>query len=175
MSFEITGKLIQKYPTQNVNERFRKREFVLELEDNVNGNVYTNYAKMQLVQQKCDLLDRYNEGDIVKVNFNIKGNKWERDGETRYITSLDAWRLENGTLDAAGGSGGDQYNQSYSQAQGGGGGYNAGGGYNQGGNAGGYNQGGGNRGGGYGQGPAQGAPAGGSSNVADSNADDLPF
>jgi single-stranded DNA-binding protein len=171
MSFEITGKLIHKYETQQVNDRFRKREFVLELEDNVNGNVYTNYAKMQLVQQKCELLDRYNEGDIVKVNFNIKGNKWERDGETRYITSLDAWRLEAGTLDAQGGAG-DQSNQGYNQQQGAGG-YNAGG-YNGGGGA---NRGGYNQGGGYSQGPAQGAPAnaGGSSSVADSNADDLPF
>ena len=167
MSFEITGKLIHKYETQQVNDRFRKREFVLELEDNVNGNVYTNYAKMQLVQQKCELLDRYNEGDIVKVNFNIKGNKWERDGETRFITSLDAWRLEAGTLDPQG-SAGDQSNQGYSQQQGAGG-YNAG--------AGGYGSGGGASRGGYSQGPAQGAPAnaGGSSSVSDSNADDLPF
>lgn len=171
MSFEITGKLIQKYPIQTVNERFRKREFVLELEDNVNGNVYTNYAKMQLVQQKCELLDRYNEGDIVKVNFNIKGNRWERDGEVRFITSLDAWRLENGTLEAAGaGAGADQ-------------GYNQGGGYNQGYNnsngGGGYNSSAGNRnGGGYNQGGNMGAPnsaPAGAGSVSDANADDLPF
>lgn len=165
MSFEITGKLIQKYPIQTVNERFRKREFVLELEDNVNGNIYTNYAKMQLVQQKCELLDRYNEGDIVKVNFNIKGNRWERDGEVRFITSLDAWRLEAGTLEPAAG-GAEGYNQGggYNQGQGGGGNANGGGGYNNG----------GNRGGGYNQGATNNAPAGAGS-VSDASADDLPF
>ncbi len=176
MSFEITGKLIQKYPIQTVNERFRKREFVLEIEDNVNGNIYTNYAKMQLVEQKCELLDRYNEGDIVKVNFNIKGNRWERDGEVRFITSLDAWRLEAGTLEpAAAGGGGEGYNQ--------GGGYNnggQGGGYNNGGGGGGgsYNNAGGNRAaGGYNQGGNQAAPnsAPASGSVSDANADDLPF
>ena len=170
MSFEITGKLIQKYPIQTVNERFRKREFVLELEDNVNGNIYTNYAKMQLVQQKCELLDRYNEGDIIKVNFNIKGNRWERDGEVRFITSLDAWRLENGTLEAAGAGGNEGYNQGGGYNGGQGGGSNNGAGYNNGGNRGGYNQG----GSGYNQGAANSAPAG-SGSASDASADDLPF
>jgi hypothetical protein len=95
MSLEITGKLLVKYDTQEVSERFRKREFVLELSDEVGGNVYTNYAKMQLVQGKCELLDQYQVGDLVKVNFNIKGTKWERDGKINYITNLDAWRIEH--------------------------------------------------------------------------------
>lgn len=95
MSLEVTGKLLIKYDTQQVNDRFKKREFVLELAEEINGNVYTNYAKMQLVQQKCDILDRFNEGDNVKVSFNIKGNKWERDGKVNFITNLDAWRIES--------------------------------------------------------------------------------
>ena len=33
----------------------------------------------------------------VKVYFNIKGNKWERDGNVKYFTNLDA--LENRNLD----------------------------------------------------------------------------
>lgn len=95
MNLEVTGKLIEKYDTQNVSDRFRKREFVLELADEINGNVYTNYAKMQLVQNKCDILDRFNIGDVLKVNFNIKGTKYEKDGRTNYFSNLDAWRVEN--------------------------------------------------------------------------------
>ncbi len=95
MSFEITGKLIAINDTQQVSERFKKREFVLEIAEEINGNVYTNYAKMQLVQNKCDIIDNFNEGDSIKVNFNIKGNKWERDGKVNYITNLDAWRIEH--------------------------------------------------------------------------------
>ncbi len=94
MSLEVTGKLLLKYDTQQVSEKFKKREFVLELAEEINGTTYTNYAKMQLVQNKCEILDRYNVGDNVKVTFNIKGNKWERDGKVNYITSLDAWRIE---------------------------------------------------------------------------------
>jgi len=97
MSLEVTGKLLVKYDAQQVSEKFKKREFVLELAEEINGNIYTNFAKMQLVQAKCDIIDRFNEGDTVKVSFNIKGNRWERDGKVNYITNLDAWRMEAGT------------------------------------------------------------------------------
>lgn len=108
MSLEVTGKLLVKYDTQQVNERFKKREFVMELAEEINGNVYTNYAKMQLVQNKCEILDRFNEGDPIKVNFNIKGNRWERDGKVNYITNLDAWRIEPAGASAPNNAGGYQ-------------------------------------------------------------------
>lgn len=95
MSFELTGKLVAVNDTQQVSDRFKKREFVLEISEEINGNVYTNYAKMQLVQNKCEIIDNFSIGDNVKVSFNIKGNKWERDGNVNYITNLDAWRVEN--------------------------------------------------------------------------------
>lgn len=94
MSLEITGKIHEKYDTQQVSEKFKKRDFVLELKEEINGNIYTNFAKMQLVQNKCDILDRYAVGDTVKVSFNLKGNRLERDGKVNYITNLDAWKVE---------------------------------------------------------------------------------
>jgi hypothetical protein len=30
----------------------------------------------------------------VKIWFNLKGNKWERDGKVNYFTNLDAWKIE---------------------------------------------------------------------------------
>lgn len=97
MSLEVTGKLLVKYDTQQVSDKFKKREFVLELAEEINGNTYTNFAKLQLVQNKCDILDRFNTGEMLKVNFNIKGNSYvdKRDGQTKYITNLDAWRIEH--------------------------------------------------------------------------------
>ncbi|MBS1588281.1 MAG: DUF3127 domain-containing protein [Bacteroidetes bacterium] len=94
MSLEITGKLVVKYDTQQIKDTFKKREFVLDISEEVNGTVYNNYAKMQLTQAKCETLDTFNEGDILKVTFNIRGNRWEKDGKVNYITSLDAWRVE---------------------------------------------------------------------------------
>ena len=94
MSFEIIGKLIAKYDTVNRTESFRTREFVVEKSEEINNRTIVNYVKFQCVQDKTMILDRISMGDQVKVYFNIKGTKWEKEGRTNYITNLDAWRIE---------------------------------------------------------------------------------
>jgi hypothetical protein len=94
MSYELTGKLIAKFDTVQRSETFKTREFVVEKTDDINGRVISNYVKFQCVQDKTAIVDRVNVGEEVKVYFNIKGSKWEKDGKTNYITNLDAWRLE---------------------------------------------------------------------------------
>ena len=96
MNLEITGKLIQKDNISFVTDKFKKREFVLELTEDVNGTTHTNYAKMQLVQNKCEIIDKFNIGDIIKCNFNLKGTKWQKQGESKvsYFTQLDVWKIE---------------------------------------------------------------------------------
>lgn len=94
MSYEITGKLIAKYDTVQRTETFKTREFVIEKSEDIGGRVITNYVKFQSVQDKTALLDRYNLGDDIKVQFNIKGTKWNKSGVDNYITNLDAWRIE---------------------------------------------------------------------------------
>jgi hypothetical protein len=100
MSFEITGKLIAKFDTVQRSESFKTREFVIEKTDDINGRSFTNYIKFQCVQDKTSMPDKFNIGEEVKVQFNIKGSKWEKDGRTNYITNLDAWRMESVKLSA---------------------------------------------------------------------------
>lgn len=95
MSYEITGKLIAKMDTVNRNENFKTREFVIEKSEEGNGRTYTSFIKFQCVQDKTAMPDKFNLGDEVKVHFNIKGSRWEKDGRTNYITNLDAWRMES--------------------------------------------------------------------------------
>ncbi len=98
MSLEITGKLVVKYEPQEFGEKkFKTREFVLEMTEEISGSAYTNFAKMQLVQAKCDIIDRFNIGDMVKVSFNIRGRSYidKKDGSTKYISNMDAWRVES--------------------------------------------------------------------------------
>ena len=94
MKFELTGKLIEKFDTQVVSDRFKKREFVVQTDEDVNGNVYTETIKFQLVQDKCDILDAYSINDIINVSFNIKGKRWEKNGQVSYFNNLDAWRID---------------------------------------------------------------------------------
>ncbi len=94
-SFDVSGKLIEKYDVQQIKETFKKREFVVECPKEINGNVYHDYLKFQLTQDRCSLIDNMNEGDMIKVHFNLRGSKWTRqDGTIGYITNLEAWRLE---------------------------------------------------------------------------------
>lgn len=94
MSFEITGKLVAKYDTVQRTETFRTREFVIEKTEDIGGRMITNYVKFQSVQDRTSIIDRFNIGDDVKVSFNIKGTRWEKNGNVNYITNLDAWRVE---------------------------------------------------------------------------------
>jgi len=94
MSFEISGKLIEKYSTIQVSDRFKKREFVIESNASNGGMEFKDFIKFQLTQDKCNLVDNMNVNDEIKVSFNIRGNKWEKDGKINYFTNLDAWRID---------------------------------------------------------------------------------
>ncbi len=94
MSYEITGKLVAVFDIVQRTETFKTREFVIEKSEDIGGRVITNYVKFQCVQDKTAMPDRFNMGDDVKVQFNIKGTKWVKDGRENYITNLDAWRME---------------------------------------------------------------------------------
>lgn len=94
MAFEIAGKVVDIFPVNQVSDKFRKREFVIEKKDAAGGSVFVDYIKFQLVQDKCDLINESFLSEEVRVSFNIKGNRWERDGKVNYFTNLDAWKIE---------------------------------------------------------------------------------
>lgn len=94
MSYELTGKLLIKFDTTQRTESFKTREFVVEKSEDINGKVITNYIKFQCVQDRTNIIDRVNVGDEIKVHFNIRGSKWEKDGRVSYFNNLDAWRIE---------------------------------------------------------------------------------
>jgi hypothetical protein len=95
MSYEITGKLVAKFEIVQRSGTFKTREFVIEKTEDNNGRSFTSFIKFQCVQDKTAMPDRFNIGDEVKVQFNIKGTRWEKEGRVNYITNLDAWRMES--------------------------------------------------------------------------------
>jgi hypothetical protein len=94
MAFEITGKVIDISPVNQVSDKFKKREFVIEKKETGGAAVFIDYVKFQLVQDKVDLINESFLNEEVKIWFNLKGNKWERDGKINYFTNLDAWKIE---------------------------------------------------------------------------------
>jgi|TARA_Y100000590_G_C15353580_1_gene876129 hypothetical protein len=88
----IEGKLIEKFETVQITETFKKREFVLEYIENPE---YPEFIKIELIQDKCDLIDKINIGEQIKVYLNIKGRKWtNKEGKINYFNSLQAWKIE---------------------------------------------------------------------------------
>ncbi|MEJ7588322.1 MAG: DUF3127 domain-containing protein [Ferruginibacter sp.] len=87
MSYELTGKLVAKYDTMQKTATFKTREFAVEKSDDIGGRIITNYVKFQAVQDKTAIIDKVNIGDEIKVHFNIKGSKWEKEGRVNYITN----------------------------------------------------------------------------------------
>jgi hypothetical protein len=91
MGFETNGRLHVVSDTKQVTERFRKREFVVELADNPR---FPQFVQFELTGDRCDQLDEYKVGDEVRVEFSLRGREWKSPkGETKYFNSLDVWTL----------------------------------------------------------------------------------
>jgi hypothetical protein len=102
MGFDLTGKLVAKFETIQRSATFKTREFVVETNEDINGRTITNFVKFQSVQDRTTIIDRFNIGDTVKVHFNLKGSRWEKNGQVNYITNLDAWRIEQISMGSGG-------------------------------------------------------------------------
>ena len=95
---QVTGTIKVKYDTKNVSDKFRKREFVLTIDEK---SSFPQTILMQLTQDKCALLDGFKEGETVTVSFNLKGREWKSpQGEIKFFNSIDAWRIERAGMEA---------------------------------------------------------------------------
>ncbi|MBT9394387.1 DUF3127 domain-containing protein [Hymenobacter sp. NST-14] len=89
-SYEAVGRIHEIFDEQQVSEKFRKREFVLEVVD----GQYPEHIKFQLSQDKTSLVDTFKIGDEAKVSFNLRGRGFNKNGQMLYFTNLEAWRIE---------------------------------------------------------------------------------
>ena len=88
--FKINGTLKVVNPTQVISEKFSKREFVIETQDQ-----YPQQVMFQATQEKCALLDNIGAGQQVEVSFNLRGREWTSpSGEVKYFNTLEAWKIE---------------------------------------------------------------------------------
>ena len=95
--FNITGNLKVKGASQQVSEKFKKREFVIT----DNSSQYPQFISFQLTQDKCSLIDNFNEGSEIKVFFNLRGREWKSpQGEIKFFNSLEAWKVEGVSANA---------------------------------------------------------------------------
>jgi len=97
---ELTGTIKKLFDTQQVSPTFRKREVVIETDEN-----YPQVVLCEFTQDRADIPSRYREGDKVTVSINIRGREWtNRDGETKYFVSIQGWRMAPGDGSEGGGA-----------------------------------------------------------------------
>ena len=98
MGYKAEGKIEKIFDAEQKSASFQAREFVIEVAD----GQYPQMVKFQLVQDKCNLVDDYSEGDQVEVEFDLRGREWNG----KYFTNLQAWRISR--AGEGGGQGGGQ-------------------------------------------------------------------
>jgi hypothetical protein len=96
-AFKMKGVVKVIRPTQQVSEKFSKREFVVT---DRSEEKFPQDIMFELTQDKTTLLDNVMEGQEVEVSFNLRGREWvSPKGETKYFNTLNAFKLD--TIGAA--------------------------------------------------------------------------
>ena len=90
-TYTVSGEIIEIYDVKIISDNFKKREFILKHAPNPE---YPDFLKLEVVQNKTDLLDKYKVGQEVVVDLNLKGKRWEKGKESGYFNSLQAWRIQ---------------------------------------------------------------------------------
>lgn len=87
----ITGTIIQKYPIQQVTDKFSKREFVIK----TNEDKFPQEILVQLTQDNCSKLDGFNVGDQVIAQYNLRGRGYvNKEGVKKYFNSIEIWSIK---------------------------------------------------------------------------------
>lgn len=102
-SFETQGTIHSMGETKEYGQNgFTKREFVILLSGEGENRRYPNHVALELIKDKCELLDSYNVGDEIKVTFNLSGRLWAGNGQgEKCFTSLQCWRIESASTGMA--------------------------------------------------------------------------
>lgn len=91
-NFKLEGVVHRIGQTQNVSDKFMKRELIIVDESEAN---YPQTICIEFTQDKTTLLDNIMEGQTVEVSFNLRGREWTNpSGETKVFNSLNGWRID---------------------------------------------------------------------------------
>lgn len=88
---EITGKIKFIGTTQQVSDKFSKREVVVSTDEQ-----YVQHISIEFNQDKCSILDKYAVGDQVTVGINLRGREYSdpNTGVIKYFNSIQGWNIK---------------------------------------------------------------------------------
>ena len=91
MKFDLEGKLSDVKPTQQITEKFKKREFIVECSD---GN-YTEFIKCEATGETTSKLDNAKIGSQIIVQCALKGRYFnKKDGTQGHANNIIAYNIQ---------------------------------------------------------------------------------
>ena len=103
MAYEIIGTVFKIGATENVptksGQPFQRRSITLiqkRFDQNTGQEFEPNYPTIDFTQRGCAELDKYKQGDRVRIRFDISGVKYsdKQTHEEKYFNSLRGFRIE---------------------------------------------------------------------------------
>lgn len=89
---QVIGKLEEVHELVKRTETFQVREFVLEIQSQ--NSQYPEHVLFQLTNNRTNLIDSYQIGQEIVVDFDLQGRKWTaQDGRVVFFNRLNAWRI----------------------------------------------------------------------------------
>ncbi len=88
---EVQGSIKVIGEVQEISTTFKKRELVVSTDEQ-----YPQTLSIEFIQDKTDLLNKFEIGQNVKVGINLRGREWEnpQTKEIKYFNSIQGWRIE---------------------------------------------------------------------------------
>ena len=96
-SYEVRGLVHSIGETKEFGANgFTKREFFLKLTGDEENSSYPNHIALELIKDKCSMIDEYSIGDEITVQLNLSGRLWSPEGQPeKCFNSLQAWKIES--------------------------------------------------------------------------------
>lgn len=93
-AFKMKGVIKMIKQTQQVSDKFSKREFVVT---DRSEEKFPQDIMFELTQDKTALLDNIMEGQEVEISFNLRGREWRSpQGEVKFFNTLNAFKVDAG-------------------------------------------------------------------------------
>ena len=89
---KITGKIKMIGETEQVSDKFKKRELVVTTFENP---TYPQHISMQCTNDKVVMLDNLTVGQEVSIEANLRGREWTSPtGQIKYFNTIECWKLD---------------------------------------------------------------------------------
>jgi hypothetical protein len=89
---ELKCKVLRVGQTDQVSDKFKKRELIVEYAENP---TYPQTIKFEASQDKCSILDALKAGDEINLHYNLNGREWtDKNGIVQVFNTLSIWKYE---------------------------------------------------------------------------------